>query len=437
MHTAPESEAAVLGAVLGDPACFDLVSDVLRPDDFHGQTNREIWRAFLALAAESADIEAKAVLNHLRQTGGLERVHPDHLGVLWEAAGGAVNVEYHAGIVRDRATLRRLSLLLPEVQEILKAPGITAESAMQEVESRLDAIGEQRTSHDMVPIKEYLLPALERLEDAAMGTLSGLRDLDDFTRGWQDGTLTIVAARPSMGKSAMVTGFAIEAACRQEIPTALFSVEMGPLELTDRCYAYLGCVNVQHLRKVGKRGANPEDYVRLSDAVSKLNVAPLFVDNECRTVSAMRAKARRLKRTKGLGMIVVDHIHEMSGPGETNEQVVNKIAKDLKALARELDVPVIAAAQLHRGVEGRESKRPVMSDLRASGGVEEAADAVMMLYREDYYDPKKARDNNRMGVAEILVKKNRNGPTGVVPAMFHAEYSRFEDLTGRPYAAAA
>lgn len=369
----------------------------------------------------------------LDSAGGLE-----YLAELLDAVPTAANIEYHAKIVREKALLRRL---IDASQEIIRDAFSQGEREVNELldqaESRIFQVAQSHEREGFVRIKDLLWPTfeeIERLQDAGSpvtGVPSGFTDLDKMTTGLQKGDLVIVAGRPSMGKTSWVMNVAATAAIEHRKPVAIFSLEMSKEQLLKRLLSAEGRIDAQHLRRGGMTG---EDHKRLATAAGHLNTAPIWIDDSPGlTVLEIRAKSRRLVsdvQAEGneLGLIIIDYMQLMSGErAENRVQEVSQISRGLKALARELEVPVVALSQLSRGPEQRNDKRPMLSDLRESGSIEQDADLVMFLFRPEYYfGPVDGEGNSIEGHAELIVSKQRNGPTGTVPLFFRKAYTRFE-----------
>jgi replicative DNA helicase len=433
---------SILGSVLIQPDVLAVVLEECRDEDFYRDAHRLLFRAICRLSERGVEIEPVALSEYLRREGTFDMIGgAGYLSQLWDYVPSAANIAYHARIVADFARLRRLKDAAAEIarsvhDRVREVPEIIADA-----EGRVLAVAESRIASGGAMIGSLLWPTMEHIESAERGIECGLEDVDALTYGFGPKNLYLVAARPSMGKSAFMVGAALEAAIRSAKRVAFFSTEAGELEWMERALAYEARVNVRELKDSKRRKAKFDEsgYGRIEAAAGRLQSAPLMLDVQARSVLEIRSRARRMKRDGGLDVVFVDHIHEMHGPGESEERVYNQIAKDLKALSKELDIPVVAAAQLSRSVEQRPEKRPIMSDLRQSGGLEEAADFVGLLYRPEYYfgpTRKEGKGANTQtfdlaGLAEMIVGKNRNGPTGTATLRFVKEYTRFEQISGR------
>jgi replicative DNA helicase len=428
-----DAEESVLGAMMLSSGAIGAVSEVVDASDFYRESHSHIYRAILALYGRGEPVDAITVVDELdqksvlEQVGGQERVH--ELAALVPAAS---NAAHYARIVHEMATLRGLIRAGNDIARLgFDRPGETIE-LVDRAEQIVFELSQQRVSGEFTHIDELLKDSFERItllmeagEDIT-GTPSGFRDLDRLTAGFQPGNLIIVAARPSMGKSALALNMAANVAVRKDKPVALFTLEMSKSEVTQRLMCSEGKVESQRLR-TGKLAT--DDWPRLTAACSKLTKAPIYVDDTGSiTMMEIRSKLRRLKmREPDLSLVIVDYLQLMTS-GTTVEnrvQEVSQISRSLKVLARDLDVPIVALSQLSRAVEQRHDKRPILSDLRESGSIEQDADLVMFIYRDEYYNPE---DTESAGVAEVILAKHRNGPTGIEKLAFQKRYAKFADL---------
>ena len=386
-------------------------------------------------------IDVITVSEELKKTGELENSGGlDYLASLLDAVPTAANIEYHARIVHDKAILRRL---IDAAQTIVRDVYDPGEREVQEIldqaEQRVFGVSQSRGREGFVWIKEVLWPTFENIErlqeipDGVSGVATGFSELDRMTTGLQPGDLTVVAGRPSMGKTSWVLNVAQFVAIEREVPVAIFSLEMSKEQLVQRFLCSEARVDAQKLRQGRLHG---DEYPRLARAAGHLNTAPIWIDDSpTGNVLEMKAKARRLKSEADLGLIVVDYMQLMTGATrkESRVQEVSEISRGLKALARELEVPLIALSQLSRAPEQRTDRRPLLSDLRESGSIEQDADLVMFLYRPEYYLGPTDKDGNSVeGKAELIVSKQRNGPTGTVDLYFHKAYTRFDSVSRAP-----
>jgi len=440
---APEAEISVLGGMLIDGDAVPKAVEIVDDSMFYREANRRIFRTMQRLFTRGQVIDPVTVREELQKTDELDFVGGlSYLSELLDAVPTAANIEYHARIVRERALLRMLIESASGIIRDAYEPGErTVEQVMDEAEQKIFQVAQSQTREGFVWIKKILYPTFEKIEQlqAAAGGVTGVPtgfyDLDEMTGGFQAGDLVIVAARPSMGKTSLVTGVAMHAAITSQIPVAIFSLEMSKEQLVQRMLCSEALVDLGRLLR-GK--LTDDDYVRLAQAAGHLNTAPVWIDDTGSiSVLEMRAKARRLKSEQpDLGMIIIDYIQLMQGsPGsaENRQQEVSAISRGLKGLAKELGVPILALSQLSRAPEQRADHRPQLSDLRESGSLEQDADLVMFLYRPEYYvaDKQEAAEKGLIGKAELIIGKQRNGPTGTVELFFRKEATRFESYSHR------
>jgi len=427
-----DAEESVLGAMMLSPGAIGAVSEILDAGDFYRESHSKIYRAALALYARGEPVDAITLVDELEQRGELEdvggrsRVH--ELAALVPASA---NAGHYARIVREMATLRGLIRAGSEIStlgwERVGEPADLVDRAEQIVFD----LSQSRVSTEFSHIEALLKESFERITalyeagEEITGVPSGFRDVDRLTSGFQPGNLVIVAARPSMGKSAFGLCIAANIAIRHQVPVALFTLEMSKAEVTQRLMCSEAKVESQRLRS-GKLA--PDDWPRLTAACDKLAKAPIYVDDTGSiTMMEIRSKARRLKsKEPTLGLIIVDYLQLMTSGAsvENRVQEVSQISRNLKILARDLDVPILAMSQLSRAVEQRHDKRPILSDLRESGSIEQDADLVAFIYRDEYYND----DSPDQGLAEVLLAKHRNGPTGTEKLSFLKRYAKFADL---------
>jgi replicative DNA helicase len=435
-----EAEQSILGGLLLDNQAWDRMGDLVTDGDFYRDEHRRIFRQIRNLLekARPADVvtvaEALDAAGEGEQTGGLA-----YLGELAANTPSAANIRRYAEIVRERSILRRLVATADEIAaDALNPLGRDAEILLDEAESKIFAIAESGAGHreGFVHINPLLTEVVERIQELhdrdnptdITGVPTGYVDLDQKTSGLQAGDLIIVAGRPSMGKTAFALNIAEHVAVETGLPVGVFSMEMGGTQLAMRMLTSIGRLDSQRVR-TGR--LNDDEWSRLSFALGKLHEAPIYIDESGGLSPAnLRARARRLARQHGgkLGLLVIDYIQLMSSSrqGENRATEVSEISRSIKALAKELQVPIVALSQLSRKVEERNDKRPMMSDLRESGAIEQDADVILMMYREEYYKP----DTQEKGIAEVIIGKQRNGPTGTVRLAFLGEYTRFENLAG-------
>jgi replicative DNA helicase len=427
-----EAEESVLGAMMLSPGAIGAVSEVLDAKDFYRESHAKIYRAALALYAKGEPVDAITLTDELEERGELEdagsRVRLHELAALVPATA---NASHYARIVRETATLRGLIRAGGEISRLgWDRPG-EAGDLVDRAEQIVFDLSQQRVSGEFTHIDQLLKESFERITTLyeagadVTGTASGYRELDRLTSGFQPGNLIIVAARPSMGKSALALCMAANIAVRQNIPVGMFTLEMSKAEVTQRLMCSEAKVESQRLR-TGKLA--PDDWPRLTAACDKLAKAPIYVDDTGSiNMMEIRSKARRLKsRNPDLGLLIVDYLQLMTGGGsaENRVQEVSQISRSLKILARDLDVPIVALSQLSRAVEQRTDKRPILSDLRESGSIEQDADLVTFIYRDEYYN----EESDQQGLAEVILAKHRNGPTDSLKLSFLKRYAKFADL---------
>jgi len=434
-----EAEQAVLGGLMLDANAWDAVADIVTATDFYRRDHRLVFEAIAEVAESRGSCDAVTVSEHLERKGRLEEIGGlAYLGTIARDTPSAANVRAYAEIVRERSILRQLVTAGGEIAAAaLDSRGRSAIDLVDEAERRVFEIAE-RGSHSrsgFIAVKDVLPQTIDRLDllhqtpGEIRGVPTGFTQLDRKTTGLQAGDLVVIAGRPSMGKTTLAVNIAENAAIAKGVPSAIFSMEMSAEQLTLRLISSLGRVNQSHLRT---GNFSEEDWTRIQGAMAQLSVAPLYVDETpALTPTEVRARARRLKREKGLGLIVVDYLQLMQVPGtkENRATEISEISRSLKALAKELQVPVVALSQLNRAVEQRTDKRPVMSDLRESGAIEQDSDLILLIYREEVYDA----NTTRRGIADIIIAKQRNGPIGEVQLTFLGEYTRFENLVAESY----
>ncbi|HVK60864.1 MAG TPA: replicative DNA helicase [Bdellovibrionales bacterium] len=430
-----DAEMSILGGLMVDAYAFDIVSSIITEDDFYKIAHRKIYNTITELYTKSQPIDIITVSNALTDKRELEAIGgAAYLAEVMNSTPSAANIESYAKIVHEKALLRKLIQMSGEMVE--KAYGESYESVeafLDEVEGQIFNITEKKKTQGLVGAAELIKDSMHRLTELFerkadfTGISSGFKAMDKMTSGFQPGEMTIIAARPSMGKTAFSLNVAQHVILREKKSLAYFSVEMGKEQLMTRMLASEARVNLSDLR-VGNLSDNA--WPRLIDKASKMAEARLFIDDTSGiSPFEIRAKCRRLQAQHGLDMIMIDYLQlmDLKQKVESRERAVSEISKTLKAIAKELKVPVVALAQLNRGVEGRSDRRPMLSDLRESGSIEQDADVIMMLYREDYYD----RENSDVkGRSEVIIGKQRNGPTGTVHLKWESSIGRFSDLDG-------
>ncbi len=433
-----ESESSVLGGLLLDNNAWDRVGDVLAEDNFYRHEHKLIFTAISSMINAGKPADVITVYEQLQGIGKAEEVGGlAYLNQLAQYVPSATNIRRYGEIVRERAILRRLVTASDEIATNAFNPqGKTVERVLDEAEQKIFAIGEEgsRMKQGFQSLDNLVVDLLDRVQEMAdnpvdvTGVPTGFTDLDRMTSGLQAGDMVVLAARPSMGKTALAVNIAEHVALNEGLPVAIFSMEMGAAQLAVRIVGSIGRVNQGNLR-TGK--LTDEEWPRLSEAIERLRTVSLHIDETPGlTPSELRANARRLARQCGkLGLIVVDYLQLMSGSGsaassDNRATELGEISRGLKMLAKELQCPVIALSQLNRSVEQRTDKRPMMSDLRESGAIEQDADIIMFIYRDDYYN----KESNEPNVAEVIIGKQRNGPTGTVKLFFQKNQTRFENL---------
>jgi replicative DNA helicase len=432
-----EAEQSVLGGLMLDNEAADRIGDVIGPEDFYADAHRLIYAAATRLIADGRPADVVTVAESLDSTQKLDYIGGlNYLGALVANVPTAANIRHYAAIVRERSILRQLASTAGEIADAAYNPlGRSAREVLDVAEAKVLHIAEQgsRGQQNYVEIGKLLASVVERIEDLynrddpsdVTGVATGYTDLDRMTAGLQPGDLVIVAGRPSMGKTSLALNMGEHVALVLKKPVAVFSMEMGATQLAMRLIGSVGRLPAQHLR-TGR--LQPDDWEKLSSALGRLNEAPILID-ETPALSAIevRSRARRMhKMYKGLGLIIVDYLQLMqaSSSGENRATEISEISRSMKALAKELKVPVVALSQLNRSLEQRPNKRPVMSDLRESGAIEQDADVILFIYRDEVYNP----DSQDKGIAEIIIGKQRNGPIGTVRLTFLGEYTRFENF---------
>ena len=441
-----EAEQSVLGGLLLENEALDKIADILSAADFYQHDHKTIFEHIVKLIEKNRPADIVTVAESLESKAELSQIGGiAYLGALAQNTPTAANIRRYAEIVRERHVMRKLVTVGSGIAESAYSPnGRDAQQLLDEAESKIFQIAEggQRSGQGFQDIKVLLPQVAERIDmlfsrdnpSDVTGLPTGFSDLDSMTSGFQGGDLVIVAGRPSMGKTAFSINIAENVALDTGLPVAIFSMEMASTQLAMRMIGSVGRLD-QHRMRTGK--LEDEDWEKLTTALGKLNEAPIFIDEGAALSSFdVRARSRRLHRQCGkLGLIVVDYLQLMAAPagrqGENRATEISEISRSLKALAKELDCPVVALSQLNRSVEQRPDKRPVMSDLRESGAIEQDADLILFIYRDEVYNP----DSTDKGTAEIIIAKQRNGPIGRVRLTFIGEHTRFENFANAGYMA--
>lgn len=427
-----EAEQSVIGAIFLEPQALITAAEVLMPEDFYRLAHERIFNTMLTLSDRGQAIDVVTVTEELSATKELENVGGiSYLTEIANSVPTAANIFHYAKIVEEKALLRRLIRVATTIVEDGYTREDEVEVLLSEAEKKMMEVSSRKNAGDFKHIKDVLVDTYENIEllhtqkGDVTGIPSGFTDLDKLTAGFQRNDLIIVAARPSVGKTAFALNVAQNVATKAGENVAIFSLEMGAEQLVMRMLCAEGNIDAQVMR-TGSLQA--EDWRKLTMAMGSLSNAGIFIDDASGLrVNEIRSKCRRLQQEHGLGMVIIDYLQLIEGSGrsgENRQQEVSEISRSLKGIARELEIPVIALSQLSRGVEQRQDKRPMLSDLRESGSIEQDADIVSFLYREDYYDKETENEN----MIEIIIAKQRNGPTGTVTLAFAKEYNKFVNV---------
>jgi len=429
-----EAEQSVLGSVLVDSSVLERLEGLIRADSFYKIGHQKIWRAMERLAAAGEPIDLVTLSEELKRAGELDEVGGyTYLVGLAEQTPTAAYAEHYARIVAEKATLRRLIAAAGEVMRLAYDEAGSVEEILDRAGQKILEVQKDGSRRDFASMNELVHQTFEHIhklyenQGVPSGVRTGFRELDQMIGGLEPGSLTIIAARPSMGKTSLALTIAQNAALKEKVPVGIFSLEMPAIQLVTRIITAEARIDMNRLRQ-GQ--LSERDFQRLVDVAGRISEAPIYIDDTPDlTLLELRARARRLASQYKLGLIIVDYLQLMSGAAgsvksENRQQEIAAISRGLKSLARELDLPVVALSQLSRAVESRPNKRPMLSDLRESGSIEQDADLVLFIYRDEYYNP----HSEKAGIAEIIVGKQRNGPTGTVELQFHAAHVRFNDL---------
>jgi replicative DNA helicase len=433
---AVDAEVAVLGAMLLDSAAIGVAAELLDETSFYRGPHRKIFRAVMGLFAKDEAVDLVTLTQELKRTKDLDDVGgAAYLSTVIGSVATTANVRYHAKIVLEKAVLRRLINVATEITQEAYDSGGEAGDILDRAEHMIFEIAQAKVRRDFVPMREILKHSFEVIQELydkkehITGVPTGFDDLDAITSGFQKSDLVVIAGRPSMGKTAFALNVAAHAAIEKGIPVAIFSLEMGKEQLVQRMLCSEARVDAHKLRTGYLADRH---WSSLTTAAGLLSESQIYIDDTpAMTVLEMRSKARRLKAESDVGLVIVDYLQLMRGLGrpENRQQEISEISRSLKALAKELEVPVLALSQLSRAVETRGGdKRPILSDLRESGAIEQDADVVAFIYRAEQYE----RTPENIGVAEVIIGKQRNGPTGVVRLQFSSECTRFDSLSMRP-----
>jgi replicative DNA helicase len=426
-----EAEQSILGGILIENDALNIVVEFLEAGDFYREAHQKIFQGMITLSEKSEPLDLITLTNELKKGKELESIGgASYLASLVESVPTAANIAYYAKIVKDKSTLRKLISTATEIVTQSYQEGKDLEDFLDDAEQAIFRISEHRVKPAFYPIKEIVkesFKVIERLyekKELITGVPSGFKDLDRKTAGFQNADLIIVAGRPSMGKTALCLNIAQHASITSKIPTAMFSLEMSKEQLAIRMLCSEARVDSARLRS---GFLSESDWPKLTMAAGALSDAPIFIDDSpAISVLELMAKARRLKADRGLGLVIIDYLQLMRGRSgvERREQEISEISRSLKALAKELDIPVLAISQLSRKAEDRPGRRPQLSDLRESGAIEQDADVIIFIYRDEVYNP----DSDQKGTAEVIIGKQRNGPTGKVDLSFISEFTAFKDL---------
>jgi replicative DNA helicase len=430
-----EAEQSILGAILIDNEALPRALEVLDSEDFYKQSHRKIFNVMIELFERSEPIDLITMTDFLKRKDDLEAIGGlSYLSSLVNMVPTAANIKYHSKIVREKSLLRGLLRSATEIASKVYEENLDTEDLIDYAEKSIFGISDKRIKASFVTLKEVIKDSFEMIEhlydkkETVTGVPSGFRDLDDLTTGFQKGDLIIVGGRPSMGKTAFALNIAQHVGLEMREPVAIFSLEMAKEQLAFRMLCSEAVVNSNSIRK---GFIKKEDWHKLTSAASNLTGAPIFIDDSSYiNVLELRAKARRLKMEHGLSLVIVDYLQLMRGKGsfERREQEISDISRSLKALAKELSVPVIAVSQLNRSVEQRRPPKPILADLRESGAIEQDADVILFLYRDEIYNKEATKGN-----AEVIIAKQRNGPTGIVKLSFISNCTRFFGRSDREY----
>jgi replicative DNA helicase len=424
-----EAEEAVLGAILLDPEAMERIAETLEPKSFSLRSHQTIYKAALALYSEGVTPDLMTVTTWLSDQKLLEKAG-GQLGLtrLLERTVSATNIDQYGLLISDKQTRRNLIESAYEIIKLAEDTSQPLETVIQKSEEQIANISQGKSQQDLVSIGETLIDTFQEIEDRSEskippGVPCGFYDLDAMTGGFQRSDLIIVAGRPSMGKTALAVQFGHKIA-KKGLPVAVFSLEMSKGQLVQRLLAGEAKIESTRLRS---GNIQQDEWEPLTEAISKLAELPIFIDDTSNpTVNEIKKKAQKLQAENDgkLGLILIDYLQLMDGGSENRVQELSRITRGLKGMAKDLNVPVIVLSQLNRSVEQRTNKRPMMSDLRESGSTEQDADLIMMIYRDDYYNP----NSSEAGVAEIILTKHRNGPTGTVKLLFDSQFTQFKNM---------
>lgn len=426
-----EAEQSVIGSILTNSQSVPLAAEILKPDDFYFAQNREIFKAALELFNETSPIDIVTVSDRLSQSDKLEAVGDiTYLSTVAANVPTSRNIAYYSKIVKDKADLRRLIKSSKVITEMAYNANDDISNILEKSERIIYNLSSNRDQSDIVPINEILMESYAGMVEHSQntGTITGLPTgftaLDNHMSGLQNSDLILIAGRPGMGKSSFAVNIAEHAAIYENKTVAIFNLEMSRIQLVNRIICSQAWVDS---KKIRSGDLDMEDWEHISDVLDKIATAPIYIDDTpAITVSSIRAKCMRLKQTQNLGLVVIDYLQLMqsSGRNESRQQEISEISRSLKILAKELDIPVIALSQLSRASESRSDKRPMLSDLRESGAIEQDADIVMFLYRDDYYN----KDSEEKNIAECIIAKFRGGETTTIKLGWQGQYTKFLNI---------
>ena len=426
-----EAERCALGCMLLDADCILTVSELVRPKDFYSPDHEEVFEAILQLFERGQPVDIITVSEQLALRGTLDKTGGlPFLAAMADSVPTTANARHYAKIVEEKAILRRLIQASREIQENCYKPDRQADDILDEAEKSIFNLVQRRNTRGFIHIKDVLVETFDRLEELynskghITGIPTGFVDLDYKTSGLQNSDLILIAARPAMGKTAFVLNIAQYAAVHKGIPVAIFSLEMSKEQLVNRMLCSEVMVD-SHKMRTGK--LEDEDWQKIAMALGPLSEAPIYIDDTPgATVMDIRTKCRKLKLEKNLGLVIIDYLQLMQARGrsESRQQEISEISRSLKILAKEINVPVVTLSQLSRAPEARSDHRPMLSDLRESGAIEQDADIVMFLYRDDYYNP----ETDKKNIAEVIIAKHRSGSTGTVELLWMGQYTKFANL---------
>ena len=429
-----EAEQSVIGSMIMDREAIVIASELITGEDFYNRQYGILFETMVELNDEGNPVDLVTLQNRLREKDVPPEVSSlEFVRDLITAVPTSANIKYYANIVAEKATLRRLIRLNEEIANTCYAGKESLEYILDDTEKKVFQLVQKRTTDDFVPIRQVVMNALDRIETAAKnkgsvtGVPTGFIDLDYRTAGMQPSDLILIAARPSMGKTALALNIAQYVAFKKNMSIAIFSLEMSKEQLVNRMFSLESSVDAQKLR-TGQ--LNDQEWERLIESAGTIGKSNLIIDDTPGiSVAELRSKCRKYKLEQNLSMIMIDYLQLMTGSGrsDSRQQEISDISRSLKAIARELNVPVIALSQLSRAVEQRPDHRPMLSDLRESGAIEQDADVVMFIYRDDYYN----HDTDKKGISEIIIAKQRNGPIGTVELAWLPEYTKFANLEHR------